>query len=800
MDAVLLWVRHDVRQRWLSLIALALVVAFVSGTVATALAGASRGASSLDRLLDESRGENALIPANPGIKYPWHEFDELPYVEARAGMAAIAGAQPVDLDLASDEWLTTPADDQWFSTIDLPIVAEGRPYDPDTPDELLVSPEFAEKNDVAVGDDLRVQLPTPQQARKAAQRMESIRDPRGPIVSWHVVGIATSAWLSPETSAPDGKAAVSPATLTAHAANLLGGMSLQEATIISIFRLQDESDLGALTKDARRLTGQTDVDTWDMEAKFFRPARDSLTFEARTLAAFGLAALLAGAFLLGGVLARISAAAVERLAPGPSVGMSPRQRVLAAALPVTGAGMVGALLGFAGAVVASGWFPVGTARGFEPHPGRDIDWLVLPVVLAATALFCGGVAIVAASRRASRAGRGAALRVSKVATWCAQASAPVPVVLGTRLALEPQRGRDAVPVRPAQVGAIAAAAGTIAALVFSHGIDDAIANPERFGQVQQADAFIGYGGQTFGDADALTEQVRSFDYVSGVVDARQGNATADDDRVAMIVYSGSTGPKAIDPVVAHGRSPETSDEIMLGTGTAESLDAEVGDTVTLSGSAGTRAFTVVGTGFLPQGAHNGYTDGAWVTDKAYPLLFDDFHFRGLLVRSDTLSPAALADRLTKDTGTSFAVSGSPDVVEQLRSVRRFPVALAGFLALLGIGVVGNALVLAVRRREGDLAVGRALGLTGRQAAATIGVQSLTLALVGLLYGAPLGLVIGRALWRTVAETLPLQYVAPASLSAVVWVVAVALGLTVLLALLPARRAARFPIAAVLRAE
>lgn len=802
MAAVLLWVRHDLRARWASLVAAVLLVAVASGTVAAAFAGATRGGTALDRLTEATHGGfDAIIPINPGTVYDWDRFDALPYVEARGGLAVVAGTKALDEDLADDDWLTTAGDDQWFRTIDVPVVFDGRVYDPSTPDELMVTPEFAEANDVQVGDDVRVQLPTPEQARRAFQRFEEVRDPTGPIVDWHVVGIVRSVWLTPEDASPRGKAAVSPATLDAYAANLLGGRSVDQVTMGAIFRLDDRSDLARLTKDARRISGQPSVDVWDMETKYFEPARDSMVFEARTLGAFGVAALVAGAFLVGGMLARTCAAAAERLGPAAAVGMAPRQVALAASLPTAFAGAVGACLGCVAAWVASSRFPLGSARDYEPHPGRDADWIVLPAVLVGTALFCAAVALAAAWRRAGRRREQPPSRISKVATWFAQASAPVPVVLGTRLGLEPQRGRDSVPVRPAQVGAVAAAAGTIAALVFSQGIDDALAHPERFGEIQQAEAFVGYAGQDYLDGDELRDRVAGLDYVDGVLDARQGNATADDDRVSMIVYSGDAGPKAMGPVVTDGRAPETADEVMLGTRTADALGVGVGEEVAIAGPAASRDLTVVGTGFLPPGAHNGYTDGAWVTGSAYPQLFGkDFHFHLMLVHSSTLGRAALTKRLAEDTGADFGPPAPVDAVENLGTVRTFPAALAAFLALLGVGVVGNALVLGVRRRQGDLAVVRALGMTGGQAAATIGVQSLALVLVGLVYGAPIGLVLGRFLWRTVAETLPLEYVPPASLTAVLWVAGTALVLTVLLALLPARRAARFPIAAVLRAE
>ncbi|MFL6155654.1 MAG: ABC transporter permease, partial [Marmoricola sp.] len=384
-------------------------------------------------------------------------------------------------------------------------------------------------------------------------------------------------------------------------------------------------------------------------------------------------------------------------------------------------------------------------------------------------------------------------------------SAPVPVVMGARLALETSSGRSAVPVRPAQLGAVLAVLGTIAVLVFSSGVNDALDHPERFGQVQQLEAFAGYGGQDYVDTDAGLEKLRGLDYVTGVWDARQGNATAGAEKVSLIIYSGASGAKALEPAVARGRLPESNREVFLGVRTARSLDVGVGDSVKFTASAGARALTVTGVGFLPPGAHNSYADGGWVTNAAYPLLFSGFHFHFVLVAADGLSTSQLAARLAKSlppssTGFSFHEPNKVQAVSQLRSVRRFPVALAVFLTVLGVGVVGNALLVAVRRRVGELAILRSLGMTGLQTGMAVGTQAFTLILVGLAFGIPLGLALGRIAWRAVATFVPLDFVAPSFGTPLLLVSATALVAALVLALAPARRAARFSIASALRAE
>jgi ABC-type lipoprotein release transport system permease subunit len=139
-------------------------------------------------------------------------------------------------------------------------------------------------------------------------------------------------------------------------------------------------------------------------------------------------------------------------------------------------------------------------------------------------------------------------------------------------------------------------------------------------------------------------------------------------------------------------------------------------------------------------------------------------------------------------------------VRVIADVQALPLLLAAFLALLAVGAVGHALASTVRRRRHDVAVLRALGLTRRQTRATVAWQATTLALVGLVFGVPLGLALGRTIWRIVAEQTPMLYVAPFAVVAVVLVPPAAVALFNALAAWPGHLAARFRPADSLRTE
>ncbi|MGH3804251.1 MAG: FtsX-like permease family protein [Pseudonocardiaceae bacterium] len=103
--------------------------------------------------------------------------------------------------------------------------------------------------------------------------------------------------------------------------------------------------------------------------------------------------------------------------------------------------------------------------------------------------------------------------------------------------------------------------------------------------------------------------------------------------------------------------------------------------------------------------------------------------------------------------------------------------LGVFLALLAVGAVGHA-----------------LGMTRRQCRGVVFTQASVLAAVGLLFGVPLGIALGRTVWRLIAENTPLLCQASAVAFALLLVLAN------LLAALPSPRAVRLPVNQILRAE
>ncbi|SDU88979.1 FtsX-like permease family protein [Jiangella alkaliphila] len=790
------WLRLEWRRRWRSLLVLALLLAVAGGAVLATIAGARRGVTSIERL------DAATLPATAQVHPvdPRFDWDAVRAVQGVAAVGEVAfcsyelDGTPVDGPV--------PADGNVLRTVERPVVLDGRLADPDRADEAVVTPRFVRTYGHGVGDTVTVGLYRPVTLGISVTDWrgpveEGARPPAdGPEIRVHIVGVVRSPLFTDMPGAP-GWLVPTAAFFAAYSENLLDPHGATGAMV----RLDDGGSAYADFAEAvTDLTGRTDLTMWS-EAAASAFSQRILDIEATAVTAFALAAGAAAVVLVGQAIARHTAAAMRDLRVLGALGLSPRQQVAAAAAGPTLAGIAGMTAGVGAAVLASAWFPIGTAEQREPAPGVDADWTVLAVgwsvVVAAVA---GGCLLTAAvALRASRST--AAPRRSPVAAAVARSDLPLPLVLGTRLALEPGRGRQAVPVRPALVGAVAGIAGTVAALTLAAGVGDAVTTPARYGQVHALEATLDIGDDRTGRVLGL---IAADPDVAAVNDSR--SAVAQGRGASPRVYTYQPVAEPLPVVVDEGRLPATADEVALGPFTAETFGVGVGDTVELTGTRAERRLTVTGLAFLPEGQGNYNIDGGWVTGAGFDALFGaaSIHVAHIAVR-DGADPAVVAQRLDQAVrAVSDDVSAHPalqrDHSVELLVIRGLPLYLALFLAVLAVAAVGHALAVAVRRRRRDLAVLRALGLTGGQCRGAVVTQSLVIVLAGLVIGAPLGVAAGSWLWRYITDAEVIQYVPPPVLPAVAVVVPAAVLAAVALAAWPARRAGSFPVWQTLRAE
>ncbi|WP_066365739.1 ABC transporter permease [Herbidospora mongoliensis] len=788
------WLRLEWRRRGRSAVVLALLIAFALATVLTAVAGARRGLSAYERLEAVTRPATLTVLPNQG-GFDWERVRAMPEVEAVTTFVLPAfSVEDPDAPLAST---FAPGDDGIFSALEIPVLLDGRVFDRSRIDEVMVSPMFAERFGRGVGDRITLRLGTPEETTPSSGEVPYT----GPRVRATIVGVFRTPWFLDKSGSGEGGVLPSPELVRRYPDTFLG--VARDGYVNGFVRLRDgESGIAAFKESFAKVTGRTDIDMWD-EAERGRHTDQLIAFEAACLLAFGLAAFVVAVVLIGQALARYTAAAAGALRTLRAVGMTPRQAVwTAVSLPLLSAAG-GAVIGVAGAVLASRLMPMGAAAGVEPSPGFDADWPALGAGAALTVLLvvAGAAGSAWIALRPGASGRPG--NPSPLVATAARAGLPVPVVVGIRFALERGRGADALPVRPALLSAVVGVLGVTAAFMFSSGVQDAGTNPERYGQNFQLTAFLGLGGQSFGDPAAVIAAIAADPQVDTASSATVGVAQAGP--VSVTLWGIRSHDRPWRPVLTEGAAPESDREVMLAVSTADRIGADVGDDLILTGPLGRQTFRVSGVGFVPAGPHNDYDEGGVVGHAGYDRLFPPGTFKfllGLVSVTGAADPSAVMARINSGfpTGGGVGPPDPPEQLDQMRGVEVLPIALGAFLGLLALGAVAHALVTAIRRRKHDMAVLRACGMTRRQGRWVVITQASILALTGVALGVPLGFLLGRVLWRIVADTMPFFYQPPLALMALLLIGPVTLLAAVLLAVWPAHASTRVRVGHVLRTE
>ena len=480
----------------------------------------------------------------------------------------------------------------------------------------------------------------------------------------------------------------------------------------------------------------------------------------------------------------------------------------------------GLLVGAAGAALAAGvafalspLLPVGLARTAEPHPGFAFDATAIAFGALGTAVLVTGTAAWPswrAARVAARlyapqpAGQG---RPSSVADALARAAAPAPLTAGVRMALEPGRGGTAVPVRTTVIAAVVGIAAVATALAFSASLSHLLGSPRLYGVSWDARATT----ISTDDISPATPILRGDRQVADLAEGYSGfPATIGTTRVDGIAMAGVKGTSLM-PTPVVGRVPEHPDEIMLGSRTSRTLHAPVGTTVRVSvAEAGEPvAYRVVGTGVFPSlsdamGLGKGVATTIGGLKRALPPGVDPPPVDTALVRfrPDVDKRQAIADLSTRVNSLGVAITTPDKPVDLLNfgRVQNLPLLLAGLLGGLATATLAHLLVTSIRRRRRDLAILKTLGFASQQVRSTVVWQATTLSVVALLVGIPTGVAAGRWIWIVFARQLGISPRPAIPGVTLLILVAATLFVCNLVAVFPARAAARVRPALVLRSE
>jgi putative ABC transport system permease protein len=800
VNAGLVRLRSEIRAHWRVWLGLGLLLGLAGGAATAAAAGARRTETAYPRFVRAEKGYDLVtggIPEGEDPEQAHAAIARLPEVAewARIDVVSNAGILPSGALLTMPQ-LAAVTDFQARAGVVLNRfkVLSGRLFDFNAPNEAVVDFATADRYDLGLGSVIRFVIgdfavPNP---KLASVRIVGIVASPGGFPAVGISSFINSVYVTPAFARTND---VTPSP---------GDASL-------LIRLQGgAASLSAFLRDKAR-AGFGEVDVPIVEKVLTAGVQRSIRFESQALWALAGLIGLAALAILGQSLARQMHLDSSELPTLRAIGMSRRQLFGLGIARSAAIGVVAAVLSVPIAILLSPLTPIGLARLAEPKPGIWIDGLVLTTGFALVLVLTVAISVMpsfAAARSAAGFG-GAEIdreRASGLAGALGRVSSSPAAAAGLRMALEPGRGRTAVPVRSAIFGSALSVAALTASLLFSTSLNRVLDTPRLSGFTW--DAFV--ADET--DPPSTAAALRADRHVAGFSRGGYVNVRIGGTSLFAITVDGS-GP--VHPVIAEGRAPEAADEIALGVGTMKATHRSIGDTVEVStdqegpGPPPVR-MRIVGQAIVPP-APFGVTrpgEGAAITfpgvrrvDPSVDLRAEAASIPFLVRFAPGVSPAAGLAAIHQDSPNAFIVPADrPGDVSSLSRIADVPVLLAGLLAIMAIGTLAHTLITSIRRRRRDLAILKTLGFAPGQLAGAVAWQATTLAAFALLIGLPTGVALGRWTWRLFADQLGVLPVPVVPMVGVLIAIPASLALANLIAAIPGQAAARTQAATVLRSE
>lgn len=787
MRAVRFELWAEFARRWRTWLTLALAAGVLGGLVAAALAAASRTDSVVARYRVWSLATDVIVgngadfanhaeQPDPGVDL--ERIRRLPQVAA-ATRGMLVGSDRLsrsgkDVSVYVNVEVNPGA--RGDERIDRWKILAGRRPDPHRPTEALADVGALSTLGIGLGDTFRM-------------RLYLTRDwTPGPLVSVRIVGVRPDLF----NNGTGRYVTVSPAFYEAYSR----GLELSAPRNAIKVRLhRGSADLAAFQRAAERIAGGRDFQ-FTVEDDEAGKLQSGFHLQAQAL---WLAALLAGGavvLLLTQGLARTIELESERHRILLALGMTRSQLAWLVLGRTAIIGGSAALVTIPVALALSPLAPIGRAGGYEPHPGIAIDARALAagVGLVLIAAFVPGtVAAMRALRtRPDAQSSRSDARGSAAAGALARAGAPPTLVGGVRMAIPGPRGATAGTARATVLSATVAVAVAVGALGVAASLTHLLGTPRLFGQTW--------------DLGSIQGQQVTAKEIADVRADRAITAAALGQETILRVNGHALGVAAYDPIkralaptTLEGRAPTRSDEVLLGTKTADALAVQLGDRVAVRRGSRVVEMTVVGRGVIPETMFLSLGEGVAMTFKALKRLVPAAFPRRLLVRlGDGPRREATLQRLESFYGTPRA--GVPRVVRDVDGVRGVPLGLAVVVALFAAATLARTLLLSIRRRRRELAVLKTLGFTRGQVRAMVAWHATTVGAIALAAGVPLGLGIGRWIWNVVTAHLGVAPTPITPVGSLLLAVPAVLLLVNVVAAIPGRLAARTKPAVVLRAE
>jgi hypothetical protein len=357
-----------------------------------------------------------------------------------------------------------------------------------------------------------------------------------------------------------------------------------------------------------------------------------------------------------------------------------------------------------------------------------------------------------------------------------------------------------------------------AAFTFGASLLQLVHTPARYGQAWDAAIDLQFGALTPAQARHLLRQDRE---VTGWSFGDHGIIGIGGTLVPAIGVAPGRGP-LLSPTLLQGHPPRTARQIVLGTSTLSRLGLRVGDPVTVTVGGHRLRDRIVGRAVFPNFGQGSFTptdlgegaettagvmqptDGA-VGQEAGGPAYQFMLLRFAAGQRGVVGAARLQRSLagfcqTVQQSTCVVADQRPNGVTNFARIDGIPEVLALLLAVIGVAVLGQLMVVSGWRRRRDLATLKTLGLVRRQVQATVAWQATIVTALALLAGLPLGVAVGRWAWALFSSGLGIPAGALVPVPFVLLMIPAALLAANTVAYWPARSAARLSPARVLRAE
>jgi hypothetical protein len=800
----------EVRRRWRSWLVMAALIALVGGLVLSAAAAGRRTASAFPNFV-VAHGFDAAVYTNQPLRTLSKLFP-----------AVATSTEVVDLpDTAQPVCSCThQINNNYFEVViarpggPAPIkLLSGNFPDPSAPDEVLASFTLQRDDGVRLGSLIRVPFYSTSQNSVYNNATAVLPSPEGPTVAFRVVGLEASESEFPVGSGPTYDLWGTPA--------LARSMVPQTAPTYTYY--------------VRLRRGAGDINLFDQEAEAAKSVpgfngASSLDAVAASVdesvhpQAVGwwvLAALaaLVGLAVIGQALFRQSNVEKEDFPTMAAIGADRRLLVslgLARALAV---GLIGAVGAVAVATALSGFAPLGEARTAEVSSGVHFDVLVLPVGAVITIFAVLALGVWPALRASHNLWSGDAENASRPSVTVARlaaAGAPPTAVIGVSHALGSKSGGAPVPVRSALLGTVLAVIALCGTTVFGASLSHLTATPRLYGDDFQLNFPINEGSR--GWEPALIKRLVSDKRVSGITQGIAGFTAIDNVSVGVIAGTAVRGQLLFSAV--NGHLPTGAGQIGLGATTMRQVGAHVGSLVDFSTRNGAVPLRVVaevsfpvllaGSVSLGNGAllsTAGFLAAECPAGRLHTLCLRKTNEGldtggGALMVSVVPGPPGQQDvnRYLRNYPSLAALPSTPISLVNFGEAVDFPLIFGTILAAFGAATLVHLLVVSVSRRRREMGLLKVLGFVNSQVGSVVAWQATTLAGIGIIVGAPLGVIAGQAVWRAFANNLG---AVPVSVVPVWFLVALLAGVMIvanLIAIAPALIATRSKPKELLRAQ